>query len=579
MPSYTNFQSTNNKYKNKLVRNSIDSADTTAAIDVVGDSFSNIEKNLEKWSMLIAYFRWYPDCFYQLITPETGAIIKLGPDQRIMLRCLSRFKSTYGVLPRGSGKTMLALMDAVHTCIFFPNVMIALTAQTRENSAKLIQDKYDELIRAYPLIKEEIYSAKFSKDTSEILFHNGSKLTNIANNQSSKGAHLQRGIVDEDNLTDEETYLDVLEPIFTTVPRRTVGKECVVDPHERNFQINQLTSAGYRNSPAYYRCLSHLRNMIDLKGEMCLGASWELGVFFGRGASKAEILKKKETNTMVSFDMNYRAAWTGASDSALVNISKLLECRTLTLPDFKEDGIHEYVLSMDIARSDNDNNNQSSVAILKPIRKQNGKIKEVQLVNLVTMSSTTDFEAQAIELKRLRKAFNASAVIIDDNGLGKAVGDALVKEHIDPLTGENLGCWDTLNSERIPEISGSPKIVFCYMAQKYDNESIPIFMDAIETGKLRLLIKKETYSYENNQDTKSLLPYIQTDFFIEEVSNLQLKHLNNGGLSIDKVVKKNNKDRFSAVQYGLWYIMKYLNDVNENETDDIEELAKYIMWD
>lgn len=578
MASYSRFQNNNNKYTNKTVRSSIDSPDFNPAIDVVGDSCSNIIRNLNKWEVLIAYLRWYPDHFYQLITPETGALIKLGPDQRIILRCLVRFKSTYGVLPRGSGKTMLALMAAIHSCIFYPNIGVALTAQTKENAAKLIQDKYEELIRAFPLLKEEIYSVKFGKDSSEITFHNGSRLCSIANSQSSKGAHLQRGIVDEDNLTDEEIYLDALEPIFTTVPRRTVGKMCLVDPHERNYQINQLTSAGYRNSPAFYRCLKHFRNMVDLKGEMCLGASWELSVFFGRGASKADILKKKETNTMASFDMNYRANWTGCTDSSLVDIGKLLECRTLSTPDFKADGNHEYVLAMDIARSDSDKNNQSSVAVLKVIRKQTGKVKEVQLANIITMSSTTNFELQSIELKRLGKLFDPVAVIIDDNGLGKAVGDNLVKEQIDPITGESLGCWDTFNSERIPEISGSPKKVFCYMAQKYDNESIPIFMDAVETAKIRLLIKQDNYSYDDNTSKVSSLPYIQTDFFIEEISNLQLKHLNNGGLSISQVVKSINKDRFSSVQYGLWYIMKFMNEVTEDKSDDLDELAKYIMW-
>ena len=577
MASFSKFQSDNQKYTNKSTRAVLNNPNFNPAIDVVGNSYSNIERNIKQWSDLIAYLRWFPDCFYQLITPETGASIKLGPDQRITLRCLSRFLSTYCVQPRGSGKTLLALMYAFHTCIFYPNITMALTAQTRENSAKLIQDKYDELIRAFPLLKEEIYSIKTSKDTVVIEFHNGSKLTNVANQQSSKGAHYQRGLVDEDNLTDEATYLDVLEPIFSTVPRRTVGKKCVVDPHERNFQISQLTSSGFRNSPAYYRCLKHFRNMVDLQGEMCLGASWELATFYGRGASKAEILKKKANNDSITFDMNYRAVWTGASDSALVNISKLMACRTLRNAEYKSDKTHEYVLAMDIARSDNANNNQTSFTILKIIRKKDGKISEVQIPYLMTMPSTANFDLQTIEAKRLAKRFEVVAIVIDDNGLGKSVGDRLVQEQIDPITGESLGCYDTLNSERIPEVSGSPKIVFCYMAQKFDNESIPAFMDAIETGKLRFLEKKDINTYEVDKNGDDLIPFIQTDFLVEEISNLKLKYLNNGGLSIDQVVKR-NKDRFSSLQYGYWYIMKFLNNTIEDISDDVEELAKYIMW-
>lgn len=157
----------------------------------------------------------------------------------------------------------------------------------------------------------------------------------------------------------------------------------------------------------------------------------------------------------------------------------------------------------------------------------------------------------------------------------------LVREQIDPITGESLGCWDTLNSERIPEISGSPKIVFCYYAQKYDNESIATFIEMVETGKLRLLEQKTDNGYDNvNGDdyVNNTLPFIQTNFLVEEIVNLQLKKLNNGNLSIDRVVKKVDKDRFSSLQYGLWYAMKFMNNLIETNTDDLEELSKYIMW-
>lgn len=582
MASYGKFQSDNQKYSNKSSRINVNNPEFNSAIDVVGkDASYGVKKNLKKWADLVAWCRWQIDGFYDLITPETGALIKLGLDQRVILRCLARFKSSYCVLARGSGKTLLSMMYAFHTCIFYPTVEVSLTAQTRENSAKLIKDKYDELLRAFPLLKEEIYSAKFSKDNAEIEFHNGSKISNLANNQSSKGAHVQRGIVDEDNLTDEETYLDVLEPIFTTVPRKTVGKLCVRDPYEMNGSISQLTSSGFRGSSAFYRCLKHLDNMIALKGEMCFGASWELQEFYGRGATRAEILKKKETNSAVSFDMNYRAVWTGNSDSSLCSISKLLSCRTLTKPELKGEEYAEYILSVDVARSDNENNNQTSISVLKIIRKKNGRILEVQVPNIHTIKGTLNFDAQAIEIKKLREIYNAIAVVVDDNGLGKGTVDSLLKEQVDPITGHSLGCWDTLNSERIPEISGSPKYVFCYMAQKYDNESIANFIDYVETGKLRLLEKKDTMSYDaqnlsGNKDL--LLPFIQTDFFVEEVSNLKLKHLNNGGLSIERVVKKMDKDRFSSIQYGLWYIAKFMDNQIIEQTDDVEELAKYIMW-
>lgn len=574
MAGYNKFQTNNAKYTQKSARVNRNDPDFTPAIDVNGENkMGMIARNIQQWCDLVAYYRAYPDLWYDLITPETGALIKLDLDQRVELRCLARFKSTYNVKPRGSGKTLGAMLIAIHSCCFYPRVKIALSAQTRESSAKLIKEKWDELSKAFPMLMNEVYKASFSKDVAEIEFHNGSRIINIANNQSSKGAHVQRGIMDEDNLTDEDTYLDVLEPIFTTVKRKTIGKECVVDPMENNGSINQMTSAGYRGSPAFYRCLNHYHNMVDLKGEICLGASWELPCFYGRGSTKEEILNKKRKNSAISFAMNYEAAWTGCSDGALVSISKLIACRNLQDCELKGNAADEYVLAIDIARSDNDGNNQTVISVLKPIRYPNGRVKEVCTVNIHSIKGTLDFIAQVIQIKRYRKLYNNAFVVFDSNGLGKAIGDEIVKNQTDPITGEFLPALRIINSDVIPELPDAEPCVFAYFAQKYDNSSIANFIDYVETGKLRLLVKKEQIEFEEND-----MPYLQTDFFIEEVSNLQLKHLSNGGLSIDRVVKKMDKDRFSSIQYGLWYIKEFMDYSVQEENDNISELMELAKW-
>ena len=130
-------------------------------------------------------------------------------------------------------------------------------------------------------------------------------------------------------------------------------------------------------------------------------------------------MKKKDESTVTAFDMNYNAVWTGVSDSALVNISRLLGCRTLSFPDLKSDDYHEYVLGVDVARSDNAGNNQTSIAVLKIVRRKDGRIKEVQVPNIITISSTIDFEAQSIEIKRIKNRYDASIIVVDENGLGR----------------------------------------------------------------------------------------------------------------------------------------------------------------
>lgn len=359
----------------------------------------------------------FPDLWYDLITPETGGI-RLDLDQRLLLRLMARFPSVYAVYNRGYSKTLLMVMSKIHRCVFYPNSNVTLTAQTKERSAQNLKEKYDELIRFYPLLKEEIYQVKFSKDMAEIEFHNGSRYNNLANNAQSKGMRRHAGDMDEDNLTDEAVFLDALEPIFN-VPRRTVGKMGVVDPAELNGQINFFTSAGWRLNAAYYRCRKHLEGMINLTGDICIGAGWKLGAFYGRGESVSAILNKKEGLTATAWAMNYESRWSGATDSALVSSAKLMACRNLNKPEFEGLMDTEYILSVDVARSDNTKNNQTAICVLKTLRWRTGKIKEIDLVNLIVMEGTLDFNVQAIEVKKIKKRYNATYIVVDENGLGK----------------------------------------------------------------------------------------------------------------------------------------------------------------
>ena len=58
-----------------------------------------------------------------------------------------------------------------------------------------------------------------------------------------------------------------------------------------------------------------------------------------------------------------------------------------------------------------------------------------------------------------------------------------------------------------------------------------------------------------------IAPYLQTDCLFEEIANLKLKHLSNGGVTIEKVVNKLDKDRVSATIYVLWYINEFCRDI------------------
>ena len=486
-----------------------------------------------------------------------------------------RFYSMYGVFSRGYGKTFNEVAVMFVTAVAFPNIELSLTAQTKENAADLLKDKYRDIIKKYPWFKNEIFDTRFSKGDAEITFINGSKIDTLANSQSSKGQRRAQIKIEESNLLNNEVYMDALAPIVEH-GRLTVGSG-MKNPEELDQKISFFTTSGYRGSDEFERNLRMKEDMINLEGKIVLGSSWQLGCWYGRGSTVNQILQKKKDNSPIAFAMNYESKWVGSISNALVDIKKVLSLRTLSKPEVVGDGKSEYYLSMDVARSEKTSNNQSSIAVLKTIRDDKTfRIKRIQLVNLIYIPNTFNFTAQAIVLKRVKYLYNAKMVSVDINGLGKGIWEELFKEHIDPLTNQSYPCWDSINTEDKPEnMNGVDKCLFGMTSQGLQTDIIVGFMDAVESEKLELLTKhSESYHLDDKDYVENVVnPMVQTDFLIEEISNIQLEHQSSGKLGIKQVTRRVDKDRLMAVMYGIYYIMRYENNaIQEVEEFDLSQL-------
>lgn len=255
MASYSNFsQSVQSKHK---VNAGEVNEENTVLFKTEGmkDSF---DRNLDKWIYFSSWSRWYPDLFLDLIHPDKGGIV-LDLDQRVFLRSTIRFLSVYGVYPRAYGKTFVEVLSLFLICLFYPNIEVAMTAQTQANAAKMLKDKYNEIIRYWPILAGEIYGKpSFNKDTAEIRFNNGSIMNVLANNQNSKGQRRKRINIEESALLDNFTFDDALKPIVD-FPRYTIGNLAMVNPEEISQRINFFTTAG-RLPLCVVICIENLMN-------------------------------------------------------------------------------------------------------------------------------------------------------------------------------------------------------------------------------------------------------------------------------------------------------------------------------
>ena len=573
MAGIKNFRNNDQHTENRTdIYNPNFNSNVNAVGEKEGDKF---QRNLHKYVDFVSWARWNLDLFLDLLTPETGGI-RLDLDQRVFMRSLGRFYRTYSTFPRGYGKTFVELLVLYCVAILYPDCNLSMSAQTREASAKLIKEKHQEIVKFYPLIGAEIVKANFSKDTAEIIFSSGSKLDNLANTQSSKGLRRHRLYMEESALINNETYQDALEPI-PNVPRRTIGRQSKINPDELSGQIHFLTTAYFKNSE-YERSLQMLDEMAELKGVCVLGADWQLACKYGRGETRTQILSKKEKLSPVFFATNYESRWVGSTDNCLVDINKLMDLRVLPKAEIKGDGKSEYYIGVDVARSTKTSNNQTSIVIGKVKRDKNDRVKHIQFINIINLPNGMNFTGQAIVIKRLKDLFKSRKIIIDGNGLGVGLVDELLKVHIDPISGEELIALDTINTDHESDEPETDKCLFVVNAQGINTDIIVNFINIVDNKILQLLDKVDQNKIDatdNDFMKNGYLASVQTEFFIEEVANLQLKTLNGGKLTIERNSKSLDKDRYSAGSYLAYYVMSYENRSKKQSTVDISRLLQY----
>lgn len=577
MVSHLHHESDNNKY-------------TKDRFDIYNPTFENplkntdynsniITRNISKFTELCAFIKWMPDIYYDMVTPSEGTKITLDLYQRVMMRLLSRMQQNYFCIPRGGSKTLCHIMVAYHTAICHPNITLAITSSTKESAVKIWKEKHEEILRYYPSLANEIKSVNFSKDTGRVEFQNGAIIDNLANAQQSKGLRRRRGGLEESAQIDKDLYEDALEPIFN-IPRTTMTGE--VDACELNGQINRFSTSGYKNSDEYEKIVTMAREMVDCNGTFVFGSDWFIPVHFGR--QKISVINKARNGNIIRFRQNYLCDWIGISDGALLNISKLMKARTIPDPELEcprdkrgNFELNEYVMGVDVARSASESNNKTCIVVLKIIRNQKGLIRQVQLVNIVEPPNGLNFKEQSIIVKDLYYKYGGSleleksrvkAVVIDGNIIGKGLIDRLL-EDVTNNENQELGCWATINTSQEPDIYGSPEIVYDLTAQGINGDIITQFLNYIESDKLKLL-----KAYDNSRDyfkdsmEKALAEAacFNTQQLIDEVANLRLKKTTNS-ITVEPVIKRIDKDRYSALVYALYYIFLFL----EKEEDEMED--------
>ena len=581
MAGYKDFQTKGKK--NERDRYDIYEPEFETPIKVSEYNSTIVNKYIKEFSELCSYLRWMPDIFWDLYKPESGGM-NFDLHQRVMMRLLSRFPENYFCAPRGISKTQIHIMSQYHTACCFPNITLSITASTKESAVKIWKDKHDEILRFYPSFASNIKSANFSKDSGRVEFVNGAVVDNLANSQQSKGLRRRRGGLEESALIDKDTYDDCIEPIFNMARTTMTGD---IDPEELNGAINRYSTSGYKNSDEFSKIITMSRDMIDLKGTFVFGSDWFIPVHFGR--QKKSVIDKARKSNLIRFKQNYLCDWVGVTDGALINISKLIKARVVSPPEMecprdKKGNLElcEYVIGVDVARSSSESNNKTSIVILKIIRNTGGSIRQIQLHNIINPPNGLNYEEQSVILKRVFYKYGGNldltksrvkAVVIDGNTIGQGLVEKLLEDVTDFETNQEYGAWATINTVDKPKSKDAPNILYVLKAQGINGDIIRTFINYVESNTLKLIKTFDDISDNLPKDSKEdylseiEIACIQVQLLIDEVANLKLKKTQTA-VTVESVIRRIDKDRYSATVYALYYISMFLESPEDDSDYD-----------
>ena len=538
----------------------------------IGLSEERILAQIPELTKAFSFYREYPDIFVEFLCGDNPENFQLYFYQRVFLRAVMRHRYAYATFPRAYSKSFLSILVLMIRCILYPGAKLFITTGGKEQAAGIAKEKVDELCKLIPGLRNEIDwrpgKTVSSKDNVRYQFKNGSVLDIIAARQSSRGKRKHGGLIEECILVDGTLLNEVIIPTMNVSRRLSDGT--FKDEEVLNKSQIYVTTAGWKNSFAYEKLIQLLiQQIIDPAEAVILGGSWRIPVM-EELLSKSFIqeLKLDGTYNDASFAREYESEWSGDAENAFFSSEKFDKHRVLLQPEYEYSGRSSknayYVLGVDVGRK----GCTTEVCVFKVTPQVQGSSLKT-LVNVYSWDEE-HFEDQAINLKRLFYKYKARRIAIDANGLGIGLVDYMVKQQVDPETNEILPDFGVENDDegfykkfRTPDTEADALFLIkanapinteahSYVQTQLSSGKIKFLIDENQ-AKVKLMSTKVGQAMDMNKRAEYLKPFTLTTILREQMLNL-IEENEGVNIILKQSSKSIKKDKFSAFEYGLYYI-------------------------
>lgn len=541
---------------------------------------------------VVAYWREYPDMLVDYLRGDNPKNFNLFFYQRMFLRAAMRYRNFYAVYPRAYSKSFLSIMVLMLRAVLYPGAQLFITSAGKEQSASITKEKVTQICDFLPGMKNEIDwdHKKEGRDMVFYPFKNGSSISIVAMKQSTRGRRKTAGLIEESaSLSDDDakTLQEVVVPLMNV--SRILPDGSKDDDEVQNKSLLFITTAGYKNTFAYDKLIqTMIMSLLKPDENYILGGTYRVPVMEGLlDKNFVNDLKLDGTYNEDSFSREYESKWSGDSEAAFFSASLFDKYRELLQAEQEYSGRSTkdayYIVAVDVGRF----KCTTEAVILKVTPQPMGSAIK-SLVNLFTYEAE-DFEQQAINIKKLFYRYKARTVVIDANGVGAGLVDFMTKVQIDPETGDSLPAFGVENDDdgNYKTINKAPGVVtdamylikanvpinsegHSYVKTQMYSGKVKFLIDE-RTAKSKFLATKRGANASLDARNEYLKPYTLTSILREQMLNLSSD--NQGENVILKQVSRGiPKDKYSAFQYGMYYIKKQEESIKKRKRFSVADL-------
>ena len=547
-----------------------------------------LDKNENLFTKYLNLWILYPDLLLDTIQDTIDAKnFHLMPFQRIELRAAMRYRYTFWTATRATSKSFTAYLSAFLRAVLLPGSTIMIASDTKGTVIKIAEAKFEEIFRHWPLLRKELKTRaddgktgqKASTNYYELYLKNGSMIS-VVSKDTSRGLRATAAILEEAALIEEVPFNEVLWPQMNIARREVDGS---LNPDEPSATQIFITTAASRTVFMYSKLIEITVNaVLRPKEYFSWGLSYEVPLHYGL-LDKATLMDQRYSNTVSeeSFARESLSIWSGNNADAwldsrrLSHYRRLLKCeRKAMINDTNPDAWYE--IGIDVGRY----HANTAIMVIKVLPNEQRFRKNVVYTEVI--NGENFITEQAPRIKKLISLYNPREVVIDGNGPGIGLMDAMALPSYNNHTGEQFPAYFTFNNENHlpPELKAEQDTPApAYNAILYDikasasneDEIHSAFLSAINTGSVSFLAHERIVKEKIMKTKKGakmtpydrrvfLMPYEMTSRLMDELNNLRLKPTGvENKFKVERISRSIEKDRFSSLEYAM-YRIKYYED-------------------